>query len=378
MNDFWVVVFMTVIGSLIAGSTNHLAIQMLFRPYNAKYIGKWKVPFTPGIIPARREELAVQLGKTVEDYLMTPEMLKEKLSSDDLKVTSTELLTTKWSLFLENEKTIYDYLENYDKSHYLNNVEDKIREVILSKALELKNNINSKDLVNLLGEGIFMKVSDKVPTMSTYILSNGMTYISSSEGEELIKKMTEDFLGSKGRFAGVIGSLVGDSKSLNDKIRKELINILKSEKTFTALNNLFNQELIKFSKLNGSVILNNLDNDSLINNGLDSLMSELNLKGRLDVKLSDIIPDLDLKVRNEIIPKFVEKGLEMLILNVPLILENLNVKELVRKEVDKFPVEELEQLLLGVTKKEFKMITYLGFLLGGIIGIIQGFFVILF
>ena len=378
MNDFWTVVFMAVIGSIIAGSTNHLAIQMLFRPYEAKYIGKWKIPFTPGLIPSRRDELAVQLGKTVEEYLMTPEMLKEKLSNDDLKLTSTELLISKWSLFLENEKTLYEYLEKYNKSHYLNNVEDKIREIALSKITEVKDNINSKDLVNLLGEGIFVKASEKVPSITAYILSNAMTYISSSEGEEVIKKMTEDFLGSKGKFAGVIGSLVSDNKSLNDKIRKELINILRSEKTFNSLNNLFNQEIIKFSKLNGSIILDNLDYDSLINKGLDSLIAELNLKGRLDVKLSDVIPDLDLKVRNEFIPKLVEKSLEILISNVSLILEKLDVKELVRNEVDKFPVQQLEHLLLGVTKKEFKMITYLGFVLGGIIGVVQGLFVILF
>ena len=55
------------------GYTNHLAIKMLFRPHRPIYIGKFQVPFTPGLIPKRRDELAVQLGKMVVEHLLTPE-----------------------------------------------------------------------------------------------------------------------------------------------------------------------------------------------------------------------------------------------------------------------------------------------------------------
>ena len=43
---------------------------MLFRPHEAKYIGSWRVPFTPGFIPKRRDELAKQLGNTVIQHLL--------------------------------------------------------------------------------------------------------------------------------------------------------------------------------------------------------------------------------------------------------------------------------------------------------------------
>ena len=39
------------IGGVIGYITNDLAIKMLFRPYKAVYIGAWRVPFTPGIVP---------------------------------------------------------------------------------------------------------------------------------------------------------------------------------------------------------------------------------------------------------------------------------------------------------------------------------------
>ncbi|MCG2963495.1 DUF445 family protein, partial [Escherichia coli] len=65
MEQFITIIIMAVIGAVIGGVTNHLAIKMLFHPYEAKYLFRKRIPFTPGLIPKRRDELAVQLGKTV-------------------------------------------------------------------------------------------------------------------------------------------------------------------------------------------------------------------------------------------------------------------------------------------------------------------------
>ena len=43
------------LGSLIGYITNSLAVKMLFRPYRSLYIGKFHIPFTPGMIPKGRE-----------------------------------------------------------------------------------------------------------------------------------------------------------------------------------------------------------------------------------------------------------------------------------------------------------------------------------
>ena len=63
MNIWLSMLTTTGLGAIIGGFTNHLAIKMLFRPHRPIYIGKFQVPFTPGLIPKRRDELAVQLGK---------------------------------------------------------------------------------------------------------------------------------------------------------------------------------------------------------------------------------------------------------------------------------------------------------------------------
>ena len=45
---------------------------MLFRPYKAIYIGKRKLPFTPGLIPSNQERLAQKVSDTIMGSLLTP------------------------------------------------------------------------------------------------------------------------------------------------------------------------------------------------------------------------------------------------------------------------------------------------------------------
>ena len=54
-----------IIGGVIGYITNDLAIKMLFRPYAPVYIGSFRLPFTPGIVPKRLENLAALLGREV-------------------------------------------------------------------------------------------------------------------------------------------------------------------------------------------------------------------------------------------------------------------------------------------------------------------------
>ncbi len=75
------------IGALIGYLTNWLAVKMLFRPRKALYIGKWHVPFTPGVIPRRKAALATALGRMVSEMLVRKEDLKESLCSQSVSRT---------------------------------------------------------------------------------------------------------------------------------------------------------------------------------------------------------------------------------------------------------------------------------------------------
>ena len=69
---------MILVGALIGWFTNFLAVKMLFRP-----LLPWRIPLTKieiqGLIPKRREEIAVTIGKTVEEELINIKELVSRL-----------------------------------------------------------------------------------------------------------------------------------------------------------------------------------------------------------------------------------------------------------------------------------------------------------
>jgi uncharacterized membrane protein YheB (UPF0754 family) len=76
-----------VMSAVIGIFTNYIAVKMLFRPYRAKYIGKFKIPFTPGIMPRRQGALAKAMGRMISESLVRTEDIKKALLSDEISHT---------------------------------------------------------------------------------------------------------------------------------------------------------------------------------------------------------------------------------------------------------------------------------------------------
>ena len=70
------------LGAVIGYITNELAIRMLFHPYRPIYIGKWRVPFTPGLIPAQKDRIAKSLGGVISRELLNAETIRREALSD--------------------------------------------------------------------------------------------------------------------------------------------------------------------------------------------------------------------------------------------------------------------------------------------------------
>ncbi|PZO38057.1 MAG: DUF445 domain-containing protein [Shackletoniella antarctica] len=74
--DLWLLLAPPIVGGVIGYFTNDIAIKMLFRPYRALYLGKRRLPFTPGLIPSNQERLAQRISDTIMGSLLTPEELQ--------------------------------------------------------------------------------------------------------------------------------------------------------------------------------------------------------------------------------------------------------------------------------------------------------------
>src|SRR5665647_2081926 len=73
--------FAPFLGALIGYVTNSIAVKMLFHPHKQIKLGKFVVPYTPGIIPKRQKDLGRAMGNMVEHNLITLDDMKERLLS---------------------------------------------------------------------------------------------------------------------------------------------------------------------------------------------------------------------------------------------------------------------------------------------------------
>ncbi len=63
------------LGAFIGYLTNRVAIRMLFRPLKPWRLFGLRVPMTPGVIPSKRHELALNIGEMVGEHLLTSKEL---------------------------------------------------------------------------------------------------------------------------------------------------------------------------------------------------------------------------------------------------------------------------------------------------------------
>lgn len=379
MNTVITILFMVVIGSLIGGVTNHLAIKMLFRPHNPVYIWGKRLPFTPGLIPRRRDELAKQLGKTVVKYLLTPDTFRAKFFNATMREKVLEWLgqQTKEKIFTE-EKTLQQWLDQAGLSHAPEMIEKKLDDLIVQQVGQVQNVLATQTVEQLLPASWKERAESKIPEISRYILNKGDQYFDTVEGEQTIKGLIDGFLSSKGTFGGMIQMFIGDGSSLVPMLQREVKKFLSSDSTFHVLNNLLQKEWDKLQVQTVPQLLGDLDFTSTTERIQKYAREQLAIRDRLDLPLVHYLPDGAKWLQDNVYPKLVETTFTQVENKLEDILSRMDLENVVREQVDKFPVETLEDLVLGISKREFKMITVLGFLLGGIIGVVQGIIAVAF
>ena len=376
LNDIISIIMTTVVGSILAGSTNHLAVQMLFRPYEAKYIGKWQVPFTPGIIPKRRKEMAKTLGETVTGYLLTPALIKEKFLNKAVEDKVVELLRLQWEQLYESDTTFREYAEKFDIWHLVENAEQNLENKITEVSKEFIHTYKEKTLQELLGDNVSIITKEDLPKMAAYTLLQAKNYVDSDNGKEMIENVISNFLLSKGKFGGILNFMVKDSNVLNSKIREELSKVLVSQTAYEKVYEVLYTQLLALTSKTLSELLT-IDDDKLSKKLSTVVLNLIDIENRSKVTLKHQFPQLKEYGDTKVIPALVAKLSVVAATHIDTAIQSFNIAGMVEDQVNSFPVEHLEQLLLGVSKKEFQMITYFGFVIGAVIGFIQGIITIL-
>ncbi|CAL8902052.1 conserved hypothetical protein [Bacillus pumilus] len=377
LNIFTTFIFMIVIGAVIGAATNHLAIKMLFRPYKPYYLFGKQLPFTPGLIPKRRDEVAKQVGVMVMEHLLTPEGIQKRFESSEAKQEILHTVHRYIDKGAEMEITVLSLLESFGVSQADVKADEWIHEWSDHKLNSLLENYNEQTLSELLPQDVENKISSKIPDAADYILKRGIHYFESEEGKSRLGNMIDDFLKERGMLGSMVQMFLGNS-SLIDRVHPEIIKFLRNAETKRFLSDLLVQEWDKVKQFSLHELDERWNVKELIFSVKNQLLSHFSTKLILDRSVGSYVSAVADDLKTHVAPVLIQKGISAASNVLEGLLAKLQFEDIIREQIELFPLEKMEELVVSISNKELKMITFLGGLLGGLIGAIQAIFVTLF
>lgn len=399
-STLWLFAAPPVVGGIIGYFTNDIAIRMLFRPYQAYYIGKRRLPFTPGLIPRNQERLAKRVSDTIMGSLLTPEELQNlarrlletervqsallwllKLALDQIQVdkeqkTAKVLANVLRDLFGQSLPRLLKVLSRRDDflETQLNQIFDQVLlEFQLSddQAIKLSDwllqvvlppDVVRQALIDFLTDRNIQVIDEgfREKTSGTYWvianlfgIRNALLRLRSfclDEREACNERLAELFvsLSLRSRLKELLQNLslqnlpISTVRQLRKTLRDIVRNYIQEEGAQ------FFQELgksIEWEHL-ASVILGRLRNSPVVNESLETVSWELAL----------------------ILDRYLERDLEKIVAQaIPI----LNIDQVIMNRVKATSPADLEGAINGIVKSELQAIVNLGGILGFVIGILQ-------
>jgi len=376
-----------VVGAVIGYITNWFAIKMLFRPHYERRIFGIRVPFTPGLIPKEKGRIAKSVGETVSAYLLSPEIIIDSISNDENNDKVKSWVEDNINKLKESNKSIRDLAENIvgEKYDYLSTtIEESITDFICSeiekqavrqRLMELSdkeaycmvNEIeqDEKTLKEIIPADVVLKAKEYIEEHDEYI-TNGLRNIFEMPSIQI--KVKES-----------ISEVV--SQNVNRLITKLVSVELITDKIFAAIENYIyspriNKDIVLIATTSIDKLLENkISTESLYRN--ISLIVHKNMDKFMNIPISHIIKDIDEATVSRI-ADFSKTIFETFTKNrLPYFVELLDISRVIEDEINKFDVAFAEEIIIEIANKELKAITWLGALLGGIMGILMPFLTML-
>lgn len=312
------------IGGLIGGGTNRLAIAMLFRPYRAVRIGTWTLPFTPGLIPKRRRELANQLGRTVREYLVNGEALNRTVRNTAVQAHIVDWAKQEWK-FARQEQRFQKW------AHALIELEEKDRPRLgdwVSHAWKRE---------------IKKRAADWAPVVNECLIR----YLASEKGTETLRKVYGDWTRTQGWVGRLTGTLL-DQGRMAEKSKEWLIQMLAAPQGLDITRTLLAQAV--------DAVFDWRVRDVLAWTGRHIDDSSPEWGESVEVLIERAVPYM--------LDRLASRGEEW--------LDLLQLDKLVAEQIETFSLAKLEEMIVRVAKKELQLITWIGVLIGALIGLFQG------
>ena len=203
------------IGAVIGYITNDIAIKMLFHPRKPVYIGKWQLPFTPGLIPKEKHRVAKSIGRVVSNQLLSPDTLSKALTSADM----IEKLRTALEKILDDNRdnidTVEETLLRFAPEEVVDMNVDNIKEKMNALICEKLENMHFGEMVSkCLLQKLNQSLGSAVKGFGFGLLDDSLINVLAGNIGELLDKGLNDHSGE------IVGALVDNEtdKLLNCRI----------------------------------------------------------------------------------------------------------------------------------------------------------------
>ncbi len=404
------IILTPIVGAFIGYTTNWIAIKMLFRPYTEKRIFGIKIPFTPGLIPKERERISEAMGEVVESYLLTDQVIINELTSEEADKKIINFINDNTSLknnrinisgFFEGQEEIKEFASKINQvvwTKFLNQISIEDNQKLLLSSL----NISKGEIERIAGMEIIKKLDDNntlkqtigeelISELKLIVVSNqkqiknSIIELINSEkatiaGQEMVSKVIESKFGALGSmFANPVSIFASITEALNEKIMQMEIAMEINE----IIEKLANKQLkdLTASENKGNIakaLCNALDIDSLMKKAIiyfedkifdnqkelmilseEHIINIINTPIMLSLEEKERAEQKILSIYNRLIKSYFSK-----------MIPNIKISKIVEKQINGFEIEQFEEVILAIAKKELRAITWLGGLLGFILSIV--------
>ncbi|PZD94255.1 DUF445 domain-containing protein [Paenibacillus sambharensis] len=376
------------VAAFVGGLTNHFAIKMLFHPRQAIYLLGKRIPFTPGLIPKRKSQIAESLGDVVASYLVTTEGLRELLeqekfrqaAADKLNDKLTEIARMEPGLTLQAIGTKYWGEEGWTarKAEWSGTIRDYLHNGL--DQVWTNRGWSSRTIAETVPGWSGETIINWSQMAENMIVNALREEILSPRGQRLLRQLASGMLDKAGGFLGALAGIFMDEDKMIERLTPILLEQLGGETVRTAIRGMIAKQL---EAAGGWTLEQTVSRFAAGEEPLVWMKLKLDAVLRLEERFEQL-EAYDISqwlLRNEDLwRKWVQTVLgasfNLLNRNMHTIIEAIELPSLVKQQVEKFPIERLEHIILSVSGKEFKAITWLGAVLGGLIGLFQSIFIL--
>ncbi|WP_436854208.1 DUF445 domain-containing protein [Staphylococcus caeli] len=370
MHAFLIIVFMMVIGAIIGGVTNVIAVRMLFHPFKTYYIFNKRVPFTPGLIPKRREEVADKIGQVVEEHLLTESVIHSKLNASSSR-EAIEDLVLKQIQKLKQEHTTLQYLANKAEIDLTKIVNSKVDTLISSKLDAFYSDNRETPIEQIIPNVIEKDLDKKVDLLPELLFDRARIYLKSQKGATDIASMLDTFFNEKGKIVGLLQMFM-TKESIAERIQHELIRLTDHPKAKAIATQIIQSEYETMKAKQLSEVVNEQQFESLKHSICELAIGYIDIEHNAHKPLTTIMPSFINFLEEKVSKKITNMIIDNASKHVSPIMKRINLREMVEAQINTFDLAYIEKLIIDIANKELKLIMFLGFLLGGIIGLLQG------